>query len=144
MNKCSVSALVGRVLLGGAFLVSGIFSATSFNEFVSATESVLPFATFFAAAAIAFKIIGGLSLVLGIYTRVGAAMLIVFTVLATFLFHFDFASQQNTISFLKNTMVVGGLLGFFAFGGGKYAIYDCCKKKKSQDSQDNSPKVDDN
>ncbi len=114
------SALIGRILLGGAFLFSGIQSALSFEMFTMATAYTLPAPTFFALVAIAFKIIGGFSLTVGIYPRIGAAMLALFTVLATLLYHTDF--PDDIISFTTHTMVVGGLLGFVAFGGGKYVF----------------------
>ena len=126
MNEmCHKSALVGRILLGGIFFVSGIFSLMNFESFVALTGtapilSIAP--TLFAIGALIIKIGGGAFLTLGIHTRYSAMAILVFTFLATVLFHLDLSDQTQFIFFSKNVAIMGGLLAFISFGGGKYSI----------------------
>lgn len=128
MSKLSnISISIGRVLLGGAFLFSGVGSLLGFEGFVAATSSVPMLAiapAFFAACAIFIKIVCGGLLLLGLFARYAAVALIVFTVLATFLFHFDFSNQTQIVAFVKNIMVLGGL---FAFAGCSCGTYTVCR-----------------
>jgi putative oxidoreductase len=76
------------------------------------------------ALAIAIEIGGGALLILGWRTRWVAWLLILFTVVATYLGHkfwlADAAQYGNQLNhFLKNVAVVGGLLMLTAFGPGR-------------------------
>jgi putative oxidoreductase len=80
------------------------------------------------AGAIAFLIVGSASLIVGYQARVGAALLFVFLVLATYYFH-DFwtfedaaARQQQTIQFMKNLGLMGAMLFIIANGPGPWSL----------------------
>jgi putative oxidoreductase len=73
-------------------------------------------------------LIGGLSVIAAAWTRIGAAFLFVFLGAATFYFH-DFWNvadaamrQAQTIQFMKNLAIAGGLLALMAFGGGPWSV----------------------
>jgi putative oxidoreductase len=69
----------------------------------------------------AVELVGGLLIAFNIATRPFAALLAIFTVVATFYFH-DFwnmtgaARDANTIHVLKNLAIIGGLLILFVLG----------------------------
>ena len=79
------------------------------------------------AGAIVFLLAGGVSVLVGYKIRVGAALLLVFLVLATYFFH-DFwtfegeARQQQMIQFLKNVSLMGTMLFLMANGPGRGSV----------------------
>jgi len=80
-------------------------------------------------AAVAFLLLGGLSVMLGVRARWGAAMLLAFIVPATLVFH-DFWTHpggspeySNQLHhFLKNLGLMGGLLTVLGFGPGGFSL----------------------
>ncbi len=81
---------------------------------------------------ILFELIGGLLVFLGIATRLGAVLLIIFLIPTTFLFHhfWDLQGmdrQMQLTNFMKNLSILGGLLYLLAMGRGKR-----CPPKKSE------------
>ena len=46
----------------------------------------------------------------------------VFTLAAAIFFHHDFADRNQMIHFLKNIMIIGGLLQIAHFGAGRYSL----------------------
>jgi putative oxidoreductase len=51
-----------------------------------------------------------------------ASDLAVFTLAAAIFFHHDFADRNQMIHFLKNIMIIGGLLQIAHFGAGRYSL----------------------
>jgi putative oxidoreductase len=96
-----------------------------------ASEGV-PFPSVMLVGAILFLIIGSLSVVTGYRIRIGAGMLLIFLILATYFFH-DFwtfegeAAQQQMIQFLKNLSLMGTMVFLMANGGGA-----CCLSSKQK------------
>ena len=87
----------------------------------------MPLVPLLLAGAIAFEILGGLSLLLGLYGRVGAVALIVYLIPTTLIFHnfwaADAAQQQNQmIHFMKNVAIMGGLFMVAALGTDGFSI----------------------
>jgi putative oxidoreductase len=77
--------------------------------------------------AIAFSILGSLSIVVGYKARIGAAMLLVFLVLATYFFHAFWklegqAQQEQMINFMKNLSIAGAMLFIIANGSGPLSL----------------------
>jgi putative oxidoreductase len=123
-------ALLARLLLATIFLASAIgnkipqFSQTA--EYM-ASEGV-PNPKFALFGAIGLLLLGGLSVIAGAWTRLGAGFLFVFLAAATYYFH-DFwtvadagSRQLQTIQFMKNLAIGGGLLALMAFGGGPWSV----------------------
>jgi putative oxidoreductase len=71
---------------------------------------------------IVLELAGGLALIVGWQTRLAALALAGFTLLAGILFHTDFANQMQSIMFMKNLAITGGLLGFAAAGAGGWSV----------------------
>jgi putative oxidoreductase len=115
--------LVGRILIGLPFLVSGLGKLAAFGPTTAYISSVgLPLAPMGWAIAVAFEVGGGLLLILGFRVREVVSGLAVFTLTAAIFFHHDFADRNQMIHFLKNIMIIGGLLQMAHFGAGRYSL----------------------
>ena len=71
--------------------------------------------------AIGFLVVDSVSVIVGLWTRVGAGLLLVFLILATYYFHdfwaFEGPEQQaQMIQFMKNVSLMGGMLFLIANG----------------------------
>src|SRR6201991_4257465 len=118
-NHLASTAGVGRVLIAVRFLISGfgkIMAPEATQGYIA--SSGLPFPVIGYVVAIIIEVGGGILLVVGYQTRFVALALAVFTVVAAFAFHRQFADQNQMIHFLKNFCIAGGLLQIVAFGGG--------------------------
>jgi putative oxidoreductase len=120
--------LVGRILLGLIFILSGFGKIAGFEGTVGYIASAhLPLPAVVAALTILIELGGGLALVSGFYTRQTATVLAVFTVLAGFIFHnfwnaADAEQMAQQINFLKNLSIAGGMLVLAAFGPGTLSV----------------------
>ena len=72
--------------------------------------------------AVAFEVGGGLLLILGFRARQVAAGLAVFTLATAVFFHTNFADQNQMVHFLKNIVIIGGLLQIAHFGAGRISV----------------------
>ena len=124
-----VLSAAARVLIGLIFLMSAVGNKIPNFESVAgymASEGV-PAAKVLLAGAIALLVVGSLSVMAGAWTRVGAAMLLVFLVAATYYFH-DFWTfegqerQMQTIQFMKNLSLMGAMLFLMANGPGAMSV----------------------
>jgi putative oxidoreductase len=120
--------LIGRILLGLIFVLSGFGKIAGFDGTVGYIASAhLPLPSVVAVLTILIELGGGLALVTGFFTRQTAVILAVFTVLAGFIFHnfWDADSAQKMaqqINFLKNLSIAGGMLVLAAFGPGTLSV----------------------
>jgi len=120
--------LAARLFIVPLFLYSGIGKILAFEV----TAGRLPggaggFGSFLAAGAIVIELGCSVALILGIWSRYAALILIGFTILATLMFHNFWASPAaqvtaQTINFLKNLGLIGLLGLIWAFGPGAYAL----------------------
>ncbi len=121
-------ALVGRILLGLMFVMSGFGKIAGFEGTAGYIASRgLPLPEVLAALTIVVELGGGLMLLLGLFSRWAGLALAVFSVLAAFLFHnywsADAASHMGQyINFWKNISITGGMLLVAAFGPGSISI----------------------
>lgn len=124
--------LVGRILIGVIFAVSGFGKLTGLAAFAAVLESRgIPASNgipmILAAVGAAVETFGGLALMLGLAIRPAALLMVAFVVVATGLSHrfweFEGAARRaQEISFEKNVAIAGGLLLLFATGGGRFAL----------------------
>ncbi len=107
-------AVVGRVLLALIFVLAGLSKITGFGGTVGyMVQHQMPMAEVLAVAAIVVELGAGLCLVFGYRTHVAAILLALFLVPATLVFHTNLVlvhEQDQTIMFLKNLAIIGGLL----------------------------------
>jgi putative oxidoreductase len=122
------SLLIGRLLMAALFLVSGIPKALGWPGFAKylAMQGV-PYPEILAMVAIAIEVVVPIALILGIFPRLSALLLIVFVIAATGIAHrfWEFPEAQQMAqrnNFLKNVAVIGGLLFYYASGPGALAI----------------------
>lgn len=125
-----LTSLAGRVMIATIFLLSAVGNKIpQFNNVAGYMASAgVPMPKVMLAGAIVFLIAGSLSVVLGFKTRIGAGLLLVFLVLATYFFH-DFwtledaqAQQAQMIQFMKNLSLMGTMLFLMANGPGQWSL----------------------
>jgi putative oxidoreductase len=116
-----LAELGGRVLLASIFLISGIvkigsYAATAgYMSAMGVPGALLP-------VVITFEVLAAIALIVGWKTRLTAFLLAGFTLLAGLVFHSNFADQMQTIMFLKNIAITGGLLMLVANGAGALSL----------------------
>ncbi|WP_407113866.1 DoxX family protein [Bradyrhizobium sp. LMG 9283] len=125
--------LFARVAIAPLFLYSGIGKVMAF----ATTAGRLPggadgFGAVLAAGAIAVELGGGTALLLGLFARPAAAVLIPFTIAATLMFHNFWAAPEaqvvmQTINFLKNLGLLGALALIAFYGPGVHAVQAAIK-----------------
>lgn len=114
-------SLLGRILLAAIFILAGFQKITSYGDTAGWMGSMgVPGALL--PLVIILEIGGGLAVLLGFMSRWAALALAVFSVLAALIFHFNFADQIQSIMFMKNLAIAGGLLLVYVNGPGAYAI----------------------
>lgn len=117
----NATELAGRFLLASLFLLSGLsklgaYTATAaYMSSAGVPGALLP-------VVIATEVLGALAVILGWKTRVAAALLAGFSLLAAFTFHNNFADQIQMIMFLKNVSITGGFLLLIANGAGPLSL----------------------
>lgn len=127
-NSSSGVPLLGRILMGAIFLISGFFKIMGYSQIVGfAASKGLPLASVAIAGAIIVEVLGGLAVISGFKTRITAWVLFVYMIPITLVFHNFWAlkgmeQQDNMIHFLKNLAIMGGLLLLAAYGPGAYSV----------------------
>lgn len=120
--------LLGRILLGLIFVISGFGKITGFAGAAGYIASKgLPVPQLLAIAAIIVELGGGILLIVGWKARWAAAALLVFTGLAALLFHNYWAmppeqAQNQMIHFMKNVSIMGGMLYVAVYGAGPVSL----------------------
>ncbi len=125
-KKTGVALLAARFGIGVIFLVSGLGKLAGWSGTVAyAGSKGVP--EVLLAGATALEIFGAASLIAGWKTRWGAAALIAFLVPVTLVFHNFWAYQGaevqlQSIQFLKNVSIGGGLLAVLGAGPGALSL----------------------
>lgn len=118
--------LLVRVLMSAVFLFSGFDKLFDWAE--AQREVVgfgLPMPVFFAAATIVVQLGGGLSVLLGFYTRLGSLLLMAFTAAATLLVHWPVGAPNPTMALttsLEHLAIIGGFVLLMVTGPGTLAL----------------------
>ncbi len=121
----SVLSVISRIMIAAIFVMSALGNKIPNFSGVAAymASEGVPAPRFLLIGGIVFLILGGISVITGYQGRVGAVLLLVFLVLATYFFH-DFwnfdgdAKQQQMIQFLKNVSLMGTMLFLIVNGPG--------------------------
>ena len=127
-NVSNTAVLVGRILLGALFIISGFGKISGYDGTAGYMASKgMPMVNLLLPAAIAVELGGGLLLAIGFKARWAALAIFLFLIPTTLIFHAfwgidpkEAALQQ--INFLKNVSIAGGMLMVFAHGPGAYSV----------------------
>lgn len=121
--------VLGRLLLCTIFLLSAVGNKIPhFSEVAKVMESVgVPAPQLLLAGAIVFLLAGSLSVIVGYRASIGAVLLLIFLVLATYYFHPFWklegkAQQEQMIHFMKNLSMMGAMLFIAANGSGPMSV----------------------
>ena len=88
MTLTTFLIILGRALVGALFLIAGIRNTLKLSERIAGkTNYGWPLPAGLVGAGFAIEVFGGASLIIGVWPAFGALALIVFTVLATALYH---------------------------------------------------------
>lgn len=109
--------------------MSGVHKLTAWNQTVEQmTAEGMEMVPLFLAGSVAFELLGGLSVLLGIKARAGAGALFLFLIPTTLIFHDFWAysdpAQMQMINFVKNLAIMGGLLMVVSLGPESCSILD--------------------
>lgn len=116
-----VTDLAGRILLALIFIqsgwakIGGYAPTQQYMESMGVPGALLPLVIF-------TEFGGGLAVAFGLLTRLAAAGLALFCILAALLFHLDFSDRMQFISFMKDIAIAGGFLVLCANGPGAYSL----------------------
>jgi putative oxidoreductase len=119
--------LLGRLFVAALFLPSGLNKLLTFSAFAASLGSKgVPFSTLVAAIIVAAEVFGPLALIVGLWPRWTAVVLIGFTAVTLWLTHRHAgigvvfrARQMGEI--MESLAIMGGLLFYFASGPGGWS-----------------------
>lgn len=151
-NASPLGSLFGRILLAGLFLLSGLGKFPTWKETtkqiaekgvpganVALMGESLSGADVLLAGAVAFEIIGALSILIGFKARFGALLLLLFLAPVTYYFHdfwhYESGTEQHTaqlIGFMKNVAIAGGIMMILATGPGSFSVDRWLPKRKKE------------
>ena len=113
--------LIGRILISALFLLSAYNKISSIDGTMGWMEGFgIPGLLLYPT--IALEIILPIFIIIGYQARLSAGLLAIFCLVTAFIFHYDFNDQMQTIAFLKNLGLAGGLLFIVANGTRDWSI----------------------
>jgi putative oxidoreductase len=130
--------VLGRLLLCTIFLMAAVANKIPhFSDVAKFMESAgVPAPQLLLVGAIAFLLVGSVSVIVGYKARLGAALLLTFLVLASYYFHAFWklegpAQQEQMIQFMKNLSMMGAMLFLIANGSGPFSVDSWLKKRSA-------------
>jgi putative oxidoreductase len=123
MDRYKFLPLLGRILIGAPFVMSGLGKIGAYAAtvgYIAAMGLPVPLLAF--VVAVLTELGGGLLLLSGYRARAVSLTMAVFCVVTALFFHHNFADQNQMIHFLKNVMMAGGLLQITYFGAGAFSL----------------------
>ena len=128
----AVFSILGRLCLITIFLMSALGNKIpKYEEVAGIMDSAgVPVPQVSLALAIIFLIVGSITVLVGYHARIGAVLLAVFLVLASYYFHPFWKNpddQKMMIDFMKNLGLLGAMLFIIANGSGAGSL-DARKK----------------
>lgn len=116
--------LIGRLLIAALFFLTAWLGSPNVG-YLTSLGYVAP--GFMSPLAVTVEFIVVASLVLGLATRYGALLGLLFVIIATVTAHryWGYPQAQQGVQYIfltKNLAIAGGLLLLFATGGGRYSV----------------------
>ncbi len=125
----SLPLLLARILLVPIFLASALAKLTNWSATTARiADAGVPIPDLMLTGALILEIVGAVLVLLGLFARVGAAMLLAFLVPVTLLMHPFWARPDELTDFLKNTAMVGALVMIASLGAGHFSL-DAWRKR---------------
>jgi putative oxidoreductase len=122
--------LVGRCMMALLFLWFSIPKAMQgygggFSKYLGMLG--VPYPEIVGIVAVAIEVLVPIALILGLWPRISALLLIAFVIAATFLAHryWEYPADQQVaqqINFFKNLAILAGLLFYYVAGPGRFAL----------------------
>jgi putative oxidoreductase len=132
MSKCGVFSevlnVIGRIMLLSLFVWAG-YGKIGGYEGTAQYMSSMGVPTFFLPLVILLELGGGIAIMFGFLTRPLSIFMAIFSVIAAILFHQDWTNDMQTLMFVKDVSIAGGLLILASLGGGKFSIDHLIKEK---------------
>lgn len=113
--------LIGRILMGGYFLWNGIETTLNLANTTATLANIgSPSPVGLALLIIATEVCCGILLIVGVWSRTAALVLVVFVIGTAFL---QGGSQSAVVQalFLQDMAIIGGLLYISAYGAGVWS-----------------------
>ena len=116
-----ITQVIARMMLGHLFLIAGwqkiggYEGTQGYMESVGVPGMLLPLV-------ILLELGAGLAIIIGWQTKLAAAALALFTIASAVLFHHNFSDQMQTIMFMKNIAISGGLMLLAVYGAGACSL----------------------
>jgi putative oxidoreductase len=118
----SLAALAGRILLAALFLWSGAEKVMDYaGTLAYMRRAALPYPEVLLFASAIVEMGCGAALVVGWKTRGAAAILFLWLIAATAVFHNPASGGNWMVHVMKNLAIMGGMLMLFAFGPGAWS-----------------------
>lgn len=137
LDVSQYASVLGRILLASIFIYAGLTKLLAFEGVVQYIESKsLPYSSILAVLTIALELVAGALIVVGYKAKVAAFALALFTLLAAVLFHnfWTYPVEQQhvqTLLFIKNISIAGGLLFLSSLGSGSWSLDKYVRQNKS-------------
>lgn len=133
-NASSRPRLADLILLLGRLLLSLIFLHEGSSLIADITATLATFEKLGLPALVTFGVIAlqlgaGLSIAAGFLSRLGAAALGLFCLATAFLFHTNFASQNELLHFEKDLAIAGGMFVLAVSGAGSVSMDSLVKRQ---------------
>ena len=114
--------LLASVMLAHIFILSGFGKISGFAGTAGYIASKgLPMADVLTVITIVIELGGGLLILVGWQARWAATAIFLFIIPVTLIFH-PFWVQGESISFMKNLAIMGGMMMIIAYGSGPYSL----------------------
>ncbi len=125
----TIAAIIGRILLGALFIISGLQKIAAPGATASYIESVTTLPGSLALPTGIFEVVAGVLLAIGLMSRLVSIVLAVFVALTIMFFHNQITDPTQGTQALKNVAIIGGLLMVFAYGQMRWS-YDHIKTER--------------
>jgi putative oxidoreductase len=128
MQLVDYAFLLARALLAATFIISAVRHTLHWSDALAEMKQMgLPPSPLMMTGSVALRLAGGVLVLLGIHPRLGASLLLLFLVPATFTGHAFWRMPRERrgheqIEFLNNLCMTGGVLLLAIVGGGPLSL----------------------
>ena len=130
MQKTSsdLALLVARIAMSALFVPGGLGKLMDLGAFAAMLHKQgVPAADVLAPIGACVEFFGGIAVLVGLQLRIATLLLILFTIIASFIAHRFWeleapARQMQQTQFFKNLAIIGGFFALWAAGAGRFAL----------------------